>query len=379
MSWSSHLFARRLIALGLGLAVLAMLPVLAGMLCPQSDSGFAFAQTEDDEPSDTGEKSRSRNVIQEIIIDDSGIVVLDGDDEIQMDIDDGDPSNDDYGDPYSITHDYSDDEQFTFGEDVYIDEDEVINQDIVILFGDLEVYGRVIGDIVVIMGDVNLYEGCEVTGDILCVGGEVESESGAGVFGEITPISMNFLNLVGNDWGEDWLNFGTNIDDYTFGKAVIKLFQILALAGVGLLLLAKRIPNLTIALKRRPGRSFLIGLLSLIVGGLLMVPAALLIILLVLTVVGIPVAVLAILTIVGLCYISLILPIFSFSRYTFEKRGMNRFMSVAIWAAIFWFLFSLGQSGPLSPMFNVLQFLIFLFGMGALVMTRLGTRAVVTE
>ena len=384
MFWSFLISARARIAPWLAAALIVASPWPS--LAPSLGASDAIAQSEqsDDRPTDEAkrpaEPAKPAQRLQEIIIDDSGIVIREGDD--------GEATESDEDGGGVVRHkdrrirfsdEYSDEEQVTFGEDVLIDEDEVINQNMVVLFGDLRVYGRVVGDIVVVMGDVNLYEGSEVTGDILCVGGEIDSEPGAQVFGEVTPISLNFLDMIGTSWSFAESPFHGDGGNYSFGDAILKLLQILALAGVGLLLLAKRIPNLSAALRRRGGRSLLVGLLTLLVCILLLIPAVLVIVLLVLTLVGIPVAVLAILAIIGLCYLSIILPIYAFSRYTFEARGMNRFLSVGIWAGIFWLLFSFGQALSLGGFLGFLQFLLFLFGMGALVMTRLGTRAVVPE
>ncbi len=378
MSWSCPSPASLRIALSILAALLALGFVTSiaqegdSTPPPAEDTG----QVESAEPAPTAEVEDEPRVVHEVIIDDSGIVLREGDDEIQMDLDRDENALDIKIRSGSgrIRHEVEGDEQVSFGEDVVIEADEIVHNDMVIIFGDLRVHGKVVGDIVVVMGDVNLYDGAEITGDIVCVGGEVDREPGAEIIGEITPVGTNFSHFFENDWDFDGFGYRAGRAALSFGDAVWRLVEILILALVGQLLLSARVGNMSEGLRRRPGYSFLVGLLTLLAAILLLIPAALVIILVALTVVGIPVAILAILGIVGLGFLGWLLPLWAFSRYTFEARGLNRYLSVSIWAGIFWLVHMLGSSVSTFGLIGLVEFVVFLFGIGALVLTRLGAR-----
>ncbi len=336
-----------------------------------------------DETREDAPAGEEQPVAQEIIIDDSGIIVREGDAEVIVEEEDEDGRRlnvrvDTRG--HGVVNAYGDDdEQVTFGEDVTVEEDEVVHQDMVILFGDLDVYGEIVGNVVVVMGDVYVYEGAIVTGDLLVVGGEVEREEGSRIVGEVTRSSTKLGRIFDDEWQFDEFEIH-GPGPFSAGQALLKLFEFLAIALAGQLLLASRMSRFTAGLRLRPGRSFLVGLLTLLAAILLLVPAAILLLVLVLTVVGIPVAFLVVLGIVGLGFMAWLVPLYTFSRYSFEARGMNRYLSVGIWAAIFWFVHTIvGAAGPLIGLVILIEIVLFLFGLGAMVVTRLGNRHLLVD
>ncbi|MBN2171342.1 MAG: polymer-forming cytoskeletal protein [Candidatus Krumholzibacteriota bacterium] len=358
MSMSRRSFARPRSLARLLLACLVLAP--AAVLAQAADS-VATA------PDTTADSAPASPRVQEIIIDDSGIVVREGDREYQVGRDDDVRVRRSEG-RVRTRVDTDGNEQVTFGENLTIGADEVLHNDQVILFGDLEIYGKIIGDIVVVMGDVNLYDGCEVTGDIVCVGGKVDVEPGADVFGEITPVSTGFSRFFGSDWRP--FRRGIMPGPFPgFRGSVQNLLAMLILSWVGLLVLATRLPRLTGALRHHGMRSFFLGLLTLLIALLLAIPFVLLIVVLVLTFIGIPVAFLAVLAVIGLAFLGWLVPLYALSRYTFETHGVNRYLSVGIWAVVFWILHSLG-----GGVIFLIELFIFLLGIGALVQSRLGTR-----
>ena len=158
-------------------------------------------------------------------------------------------------------------------------------------------------------------------------------------------------------------------------EAIMKFFKAMILSLVGVLLLTRRIPGMAAGLRYHPLRSLLVGILSLIVIGLLAIPFFLLVVLLMLTIIGIPVAFIALLAIVGIILLTTLIPIYAFSYYTFEARGMNRYLSVAIWVGIAWLLTLLGSFTPFAL---VIHFAFFTAGLGTLVLTRAGARRVLS-
>ena len=274
---------------------------------------------------------------------------------------------------------HDEDEQVTFGEDITVEEDEVLHNDLVILFGDLDVRGEIVGNVVVVMGDVYVYEGAIITGDLLVVGGEVEREEGSRIVGEVTRSSTKLSRIFDGGWRFNDYDMHRH-GPYSAGGALLKLFEFLAVAMAGYFLLASRIPRFTSALRLKPGRSVLLGLLTLLVAVLLLVPVLLLLLVLVLTVVGIPVAVLVILVLVGLGFMGWLIPLYALSKYSFEARGLNRYLSVGVWTVIFWFTHTIvGNADPLTPLVVIIELLVFMFGIGALVLTRLGSRHLLVD
>lgn len=339
----------------------------------------------DETPGDMTEEApadEAQPIAQEIIIDDSGIIVREGNAEVKVEEDeDGHRLNVRVDTrSHGVVNAYGgEDEQVTFGEDVTVEEDEVVHQDMVILFGDLDVHGEIVGNVVVVMGDVYVYDGAIVTGDLLVVGGEVEREEGSRIVGEVTRSSTKLGRIFDDEWQFDEFDIHGR-GPYSAGEALLKLFEFLAVALVGQLLLASRMPRFTAGLRMRPGRSFLVGLLTFLACVLLLVPAVILLLVLVLTVVGIPVAFLVILGLVGLGFLAWLVPLYTFSRYSFEARGMNRYLSVAIWATIFWFVHAIvGAAGPLIGLVVLIEIVLFLFGLGAMVVTRLGNRHLLVD
>ena len=175
---------------------------------------------------------------------------------------------------------------------------------------------------------------------------------------------------------------GRQLLDYLVGVARLDLGNSLHSDQPVSQLLAARLPNMSAGLRGHPGQSFLVGLLSVFAALLLLIPAILVLLLLVLTLVGIPIAFLAALFVGGVVLLTWLLPLYTFSRYSFEARGLNRFLSVGIWTGIFWIVHSLGQAlGSPGPGLIVVlvEILVALLGLGALVLTRFGSRALATR
>lgn len=328
-------------------------------------------------PADSSGKAAPAQV-QEIIIDDSGIIVKEGNNEYSVTGEEGGTrlrihvDTQDHRDKKSYG---DDDEQVSFGRDVTVESDEIVHNDLVILFGDLEVYGEVVGNVVVIMGDVYVRDEALITGDVLVVGGEVERDEGARIVGEVTRTSRHHGGLFKNGWEATDFHF-LDRERFDTGDALLKLLRFLVIALAGSLLLATRLPRFTAGLRYRPWRSLLVGFLAL-----LAIPAVLvLILLLVLTIVGIPIAVLALLALACLGFVAWLIPLFAFSRYVFEVRGMNRYLAVAAWAGIFWLFHMLGHGGgPLKWLVFFVESVLCCGGLGALVITRLGSRHLLAD
>jgi hypothetical protein len=181
--------------------------------------------------------------------------------------------------------------------DFTIGSDQVVNGHLLVLQGDANIHGRLLGNLVTLNGDVFVYPGGVVQGDILALNGQVTTRGGqiAGEASELTapppappgayPADLSPLARVG------------------FGLAGVLGVFVTALAlGFGLVLFAK--PNLEIVsdtVTHSFGRAFMTGL----VGQILVLPTfGMLVVGLILSVAGIlllpfAVAVYALLVLLG--------------------------------------------------------------------------------
>jgi hypothetical protein len=207
-------------------------------------------------------------------------------------------------------------DRVTFGNDIVVRAGERV-RDVVTMGGDVEVYGEVIGEIATMGGDVEVYEGGAVTRGIFSMGGDVTVHEGGAVHGEIGTMGGDITRAqgahVGGDVGQ--LHIDTDPgddddDDHDHGSAVGRWFDealgsaakhaLLFVLGVILLgVFPERIAALQRVLVRAPARAGISGLLGF-------VGAAVLVIVLVVTIIGIPGAVIVALGSFAAVYIGLV-------------------------------------------------------------------------
>jgi hypothetical protein len=192
-----------------------------------------------------------------------------------------------------------------FGESIRIERGEHIVGDVVAIGGNITVEGKVSGDCVAVGGNIWLEDGAAVTGDVVCVGGsltlgdstrvgrdavsvwgDLDASPTAMVYGELTEVSgLGFdfptnVTLFGERRG-----FAGNL-----WRFISRAVWIVILAGLGVLafnLFPTRMQRLSDTVNGRGLVAFLAGL----AGWILWLPA---LILLMVTFVGIPVAILQI-------------------------------------------------------------------------------------
>ncbi len=174
-----------------------------------------------------------------------------------------------------------------FREPLAVAADEVVLGDVVAIMGDAEVAGHVQGDVVVVLGHLTLMETAEVDGEVVSVLGGLDRAAGARI-GSLTVVDPGIsllpgsLGLPGGGWGE--------FAAWQTGFVLLLLLVLLLLA------VAPR-PRLLAVLdtvSRRPAESMGLGLLLAVFGHLAVLGLAAI---LVLTVIGIPVALLLVLAV----------------------------------------------------------------------------------
>jgi hypothetical protein len=179
------------------------------------------------------------------------------------------------------------------GRDITVEEDEKIDGDVVVVGGDVSVKGTVLGGVVAVGGDVFVDSTAVIEGDAVSVGGKVEKEPGAVIKGEkvrvgflpkkffkptpsvvFPPIHMFRLPPL----------FGDFRGLALFAR-IIKIMLLLFLGIVVISILPKNVAKVKDKVRQEFLKSALIGLAAEI----LVIPIFLL---LIVTIIGIPVAIL---------------------------------------------------------------------------------------
>ena len=171
-----------------------------------------------------------------------------------------------------------------------------VRGDAVVVGGSAEVSGEITGDLTVVGGSIFLGPGAEVDGEVVSIGGPVESDPESFVRGGITELAMGptfFLDDIdweGGDWlgllwPGNWFSFGWDDTFDLIGNAIF-----LAIIMMLIVLVARRpVERVAKRADREPWKSALVGLLVQILIGPVVF---LLFVLLMVSVVGIPLAVL---------------------------------------------------------------------------------------
>jgi hypothetical protein len=155
--------------------------------------------------------------------------------------------------------------------DIHVPAGKRVLDDVVAVFGSVEVDGVVEGDVVAVLGSVHLRDGAEVQGDVVSVGGVVDQEDGATIQGQ--TVSVGFLPV---SWG---------VRALPLTMSAIAAGFLAAMLGGWIFAFAfpTRLVRVAAIASRRTGASLLLGLGS--VPGLVA-----LVMLMFVTVVGIPLA-----------------------------------------------------------------------------------------
>ncbi|HKA23556.1 MAG TPA: hypothetical protein VKF80_01110 [Candidatus Eisenbacteria bacterium] len=189
---------------------------------------------------------------------------------------------------YWIKRHAGNDDLVRFGENVTVPAGRTVMGDVVVVGGNVDVYGNVNGDAVAVGGSVRVHPGGSLRGQAITIGGAVLNDTGRGLHGP--SVSLPSVTT--------WLSELSVLNAVGQGIQLIKiLFSILlaaAFAWVANAVAAERSERAVAFIRLHPGTSFLWGLGALI--GL--VPSAFAVvilgIILVITLIGIPVAILLI-------------------------------------------------------------------------------------
>lgn len=247
--------------------------------------------TIDDRGIKVGEKRVDVKGTTEITIDDEGIKIgetrIEPGDEIVPDLDEGE-----YWDEHGTRISVSGKDVVRFGDDVIIDEGEVVGGDAVAILGSVLVNGTLEGDAVAVGGSVTVGPKGRVDGDAVGIGGGVTKDPGGVIRGERVSIGK------GGHWAGKWEEGGFRPYHRTFpwgifsrgGRLFLWIMWTLVLILLALLITAvirRPVENICMRAKREAFKMGLIGLAA----WLLLGPAMLIFIV---TIIGIPIGLLVI-------------------------------------------------------------------------------------
>ncbi len=255
------------------------------------------------------------------------------------------------------------------GGNLVIEKSEIAH-DITVFGGNLEVLGKVTGDISVTGGNVIVRPGASVHGDVSTVGGNLTVEDGAEVEGDVGVVGgvlhRGKSALIGGDItrtdGEDEADAKAHVSKAhhvlrDIGDAITRS-AFLFIFGVILLALAgKRMETLRGEAATRPMRSLAVGIIGF--------PAAILaVIALCVTVIGIPVALVGIILAIFGGYAGVIAVLTTAGEALLRHKTQNTYVHLGVGCALFLVLSSLPVIGP------ILTVAVIFAGVGVIVATR---------
>lgn len=253
------------------------------------------------------------------------------------------------------------------GSDIVIDSIEVVDDAVVALFGNITVRGRVGGDVVAVLGSIKLEPGAVVDGDAVAVGGALEQAADATVHGQ--SVSLSFLPI--------------HAGIPPLRALAIALFAawLMAMLAGGILglLFHKRMARVAQTIAERAGWSLLLGILLPPLG----VIAA---VLLMVTLIGIPVAFLLPLVYVFTLWVGTVSATYLLGcRAMGRELGSGLSVPLLVGTLIVGVLFGIGAAfagdhgalGTMALFFPLLGVLLAttlsVIGSGAMIVSRFGT------
>ena len=280
----------------------------------------------------------------------------------------------------------STDDRVRVGASVHVRSDEVVNGDVVAVLGSVDVDGRVTGDVVSVGGSVDLGPDAVVEGEVVVVGGTLDRAPGAQIMGGIEEVAWGGpdVHINGPDFHAPFLEGVGGLI-----MTVIWVILLGALAALMYLLARRPVERMAYRISQSPWKAALVGLVAQI----LFFPVLVLsIILLAISIIGIPlllavpfaIVALAVGMLIGFTAVARVIGSAAENRFGWQHD--NPFVSVLIGVGIImlvsFFASALGVAGGPLGVFAiilgilgfVLQYAAWTVGLGALLLTRFGTR-----
>ncbi|HUF90615.1 MAG TPA: polymer-forming cytoskeletal protein [Gemmatimonadota bacterium] len=272
------------------------------------------------------------------------------------------------------------------GASIHIDSDELVDGDVVAVFGAVRIDGTVTGDVVAVGGSVRLGPDALIEGDVTAVGGTIDRTQGARVMGSIDEVAWGGpdIRVRGPQFHAPFLEGIGGLVGTVVGIILLGAF-----ASLAYLLARRPVERMAYRVATSPWKSALVGLVAQI----LFFPAlVLLVILLAVSIIGIP-----LLLVIPFALVALVLGVLvGFTAVARQLGGAaeqrfgwqhdSPFIAVLIGVGIImllsFFASALGVAGGPLKVFAVIlgilgfvvQYAAWTVGFGALLLTRFGTR-----
>ena len=264
-------------------------------------------------------------------------------------------------------------------DDLHVSANEDVRGDVVVVFGNSEISGRVDGNVVVVFGNLLLDDTSEVTGKIVSVGGRLDKDADAET-GDVVSVDLWPGDRGGSLAG--WL--GQGVLPFLICQGIFLLTIMLAVIAV-VAAPRKRFQIITNTLRESPGPSLGLGLVAAVIGQLMVL---VLMAVLILTVIGVPLALLVFLALVMVILLSVAVSgavlgsrICAMLGTDCTRPWLNVVLGMSLLHLVSFVGSVVSLSEGLEAMANVLMVsgvfiksLAFLFGLGALVLSRFGSR-----
>jgi hypothetical protein len=266
-----------------------------------------------------------------------------------------------------------------FGDDIVIDEGEIVEGDVVTILGDIVVNGTVDGDVVAVGGELTVGSTGEVDGDAVSVGGGVTREPGGKIRGETVSVGAGPGGLL----GVKACPFFTGNIFSRGGRLLIFIMWTVLLVVVGLIVMAvakRPVDNVCVRARKEAFKMGLFGLLAEILVLPVMAIFAI-------TIIGIPIAIIVIPLVLAL---ALLLGYVGVSYAVGERlgngTGRSPYASMAIGLFVLQGMVILGgliglPGGGIGVVGTVIKFIGYAViyvaatvGLGAVIVSKFGTK-----
>jgi hypothetical protein len=272
------------------------------------------------------------------------------------------------------------------GASVHVREDEIVDGDVVAVFGSVRVDGTVTGDVTAVGGSVDLGPDAVVEGEVVVVGGTLDRAPGSRIEGSIQEVA----------WGGAGFREHSRDFEPPFLKGmgglimtVVWIIVLGALASLVYLLARRPVERMSYRVVKSPWKAALVGL----VAQLLFLPVLVLtVVLLAVSIIGIPLLLVVPFALVALAigvlvgFTAVARNVGSGAETRFGWQHDNPYIAVAVGVGLImlvsFFASALGVAGGPLGVFAVLlgilgfviQYAAWTVGFGALLLTRFGTR-----
>src|SRR5829696_1160914 len=267
------------------------------------------------------------------------------------------------------------------GGDVQVEEDERVSDAVVAVFGNVDVRGRVEDDVVAVLGNVKLGPHAVITGSVTSVGGRIEQERGAENEIRLNPGPWH---AAGHTW-HPWRGRSIFSGWFSLLGTLLRIALLTLLAVIVAIVASGPTLRITRKVAADPWVSGFVGLLAQV----LFVPVLVLtVVVLAISIVGIPLLLLVPFALVALLF-GVLMGFTGVARRVGEWAagpykgplvatmvGIAVITAGAVVTRIVWLI-----PGPIAPLAFILwmialfiEYIAWTVGLGALLLTRFGTR-----